>query len=337
MPSMGQVHYDEALTTISVGYALTEKALFARRVFPVVPVAKESGVYFTIPKGQMFSDTAKRRAPGTRAARGDYTRTTAPYACERFAFAHDIPDPVRANWTGAGDADESGVKLVTNKMIIRENLRFVSAFMRTGVWATDLTGVASAPGAGQFLQWDQAGSTPISDIRRRRRIIKRATNLAPNVLACGGAVFDALMNHASILARLPTTIVQIAADDEEDTALLARILGVKEVVVLDGSYNSADEGQAAVMTDFVQTTALLAYKPDSPSLDTPSAGYVFSWSDGIGDVGDMIAANGGAGIKKYRNPEAEESDAIEANAYSDLRPVSTDCAAFFDSAVAAVT
>ena len=65
-PSLHSVHIDAPLTNISVAYLQAQTNFIAPRVFPVVPVDKQSDLYFTYTKNDWFRDEAKPRGAGTR-------------------------------------------------------------------------------------------------------------------------------------------------------------------------------------------------------------------------------------------------------------------------------
>ncbi|NLI59426.1 MAG: hypothetical protein GX387_13140 [Clostridium sp.] len=54
MPKMQDAHIDRALTNISVAYMQDEKSFIADKVFPRIPVKKQSDVYFIYNKGDFF-------------------------------------------------------------------------------------------------------------------------------------------------------------------------------------------------------------------------------------------------------------------------------------------
>ena len=80
-------------------------------------------------------------------------------------------------------------------------------------WTFDADGVASSAtaaglfdprdaGNNQILQWNDASSTPIEDIRRAKRTVGEATGFRPNTLVLGRPVFDMLLDHGDIVGRL---------------------------------------------------------------------------------------------------------------------------------------
>ena len=76
-PTPNDVHIDSALSNISIAYR--NEAYIADKVFPIVPVQKQSDYYFVFGKSMWYQDNVAVRAPGTRAARADYSVTSASY------------------------------------------------------------------------------------------------------------------------------------------------------------------------------------------------------------------------------------------------------------------
>src|SRR5574343_1416849 len=96
-PSRADVHVNRPLTNISVAFMQNASNFIADRVFPVVPVAKQSDLYFTFDRGAFNRDEMQRRAPGAESAGAVYTVATAPYNCAVWALHKDVADQVRAN------------------------------------------------------------------------------------------------------------------------------------------------------------------------------------------------------------------------------------------------
>ena len=76
-PTANDVHIDAILTNISVAYIQDQNAFVASKVFPTIPVEKQSDKYFVYTKGDWFRDEAQLRAPATESAGSGYNLTTA--------------------------------------------------------------------------------------------------------------------------------------------------------------------------------------------------------------------------------------------------------------------
>jgi hypothetical protein len=322
-PNLADVHVDAPLSTMSVAY-FQELAGVARKVFPVVPVSKQSNKYFTWTKADLYRVQAALRGPGTKAHVGSYGLSTSTYSCDRYALAKMISDPVRENYDEPLNADQAALKFLAQQLMMKEDALFAAAAFVTGVWGTERAGVASGATGTQFNRWDASGSTPIKDIRDMRRSVKNKCGLLPNVLVISGAVEDALVNHADILARVNggSTVSQ---PGQVTNGFLAQLFGVDEVLVAETIQNTAADGATASLSSILGKHALLAYRAPAPSIDTPSSGYLFSWSP-------FDAGRGGAMVKAFRD-EAHESDVLEANIYFDIKVTASDAGGFFLDAV----
>jgi hypothetical protein len=77
-PTAGDVHVNTPLTNISIAYIQDAANFVAARVFPNIPVAKQSDRYYTYDRGEFNRDEMEERAPGTESAGGSYTLDNTP-------------------------------------------------------------------------------------------------------------------------------------------------------------------------------------------------------------------------------------------------------------------
>src|SRR3989304_1871939 len=97
-PTSSDVHVNAPLTNISVAYLQAAENYISDKVFPVVPVAKQSDRFFKYGKDDWFRDDARERAPATESAGGGFTLDNTPnYYARVFAFHKDVDDQLRAN------------------------------------------------------------------------------------------------------------------------------------------------------------------------------------------------------------------------------------------------
>ena len=158
-PSQTDVHVDAILTNISIAYIQKAANFISQKVFPVVPVDKQSDKYFKYNKADWFRDEAELRADATESAGSGYTLATDFYYAPVYAFHKDVGDQVRANTDNPLDPDRDATQFVTQRMMLRQEIQWVSDYFKTGVWGTDVVGGTA------FVQWnDYAGSDPIEDI-----------------------------------------------------------------------------------------------------------------------------------------------------------------------------
>lgn len=327
-PTPGDVHVNKPLTNISIAYAQDQSAFVADKVFPNVPVQMQSDRYYVIPRGYFNRDEMKKRAPSTEAARGHYTVDNTPtYFCDEWAWAHDIPDPRRANSDSPLDPDREAAEICASKALIRRESSWAAAYMATSVWTTDITGVAGVPGASQTKQWNDDASDPIKDVRTGVRTILASTGKKPNTLVLGFDVFNALQDHPEIVDRVKYGQMP-GSPAIAETAELAAIFKIPRVFVMESIVNAGVEGQADSHS-FIGggKSALLCFSAPSPSLMTATAGYTFSWTGRFG------ASAMGWRIKRYRVEEVE-SDRVEVQMAFTHKVVAADLGYFWTTIVA---
>lgn len=326
-PTPGDVHVNTPLTNISIAFLQNSANFVASRVFPNIPVSKQSDRYYTYDRGDFNRDEMQERAPATESAGGGYRLDNTPtYFANRYSFHKDIPDEVRANADAVLNPDREATAFVTHKALIKREKLFVSKFFGTGLWGTDYTGVSSGASGTDILQWNDANSTPIESIRAAKRSIAESTGFEPNKLVLGRAVYDALLDHPDIIDRLKygQTAGGVANTSTSD---LAALFKVGEILVMNAVENTGKEGQANSHSFIGGKNALLCYAADTPGLMTPTAGYTFSWTGLLG------AGAEGNRIKSFRM-ENIGADRVEIDMCFDQKLVSADLGQFFSGIVA---
>ena len=325
MPKMQDAHIDRALTNMSVAYLQEANAFIADKVFPVVPVKRQSDVYYTYNKADFMRDEAQVRGAASESAGGDYgVEAGNPYYCRKHAFHKDVTPEERANYDEPLDADTDATDFVSQKMLIRREMEWASKFFKTGVWGTEITGKATSPAEGEVVQWDQATSDPIKNITGASVAMASATGYKPNKLVLSPYAFNALKNHEDILDRIKYTQRGIVTTD-----LLATLFEVDNVYVAWGVVNSAAKGAEEDVDFIFGKHALLCYSNPRPALRKPSAGYIFAWTglEGAGAYGNRIVRLPmdmlGLGVER-----------IEGEMAFDAKQICADMGIFFKDIVA---
>lgn len=325
MPTRPQVHIDRALTNISVAYMQDLNNFIADKVFPIIPVMKQSDLYFIYRREDFLRDEAEERAVGTESAGGDYNvDKSQPYFCRRIAFHKDVTEEERVNQDEPLNVDQDATEFVSMKLFIRREAQWATNYFLPGVWAREIAGVASNPVAGQTLQWNNAASDPIAQIKSDATHMQETTGYRPNTLVLSPYAKDALLNHPEIIDRIKYTQKGIASID-----LLAELFEVQNVYVAQAIANKAVKG-AAENTGFIMGKhALLCYSEPKPGLKKPSAGYIFAWKG--------LAGAGAFGNRIVRIPMpwlGMDTERIEGEMAYDMKQVAADLGVFYNGIVA---
>lgn len=327
-PTVTDVHVDAMLTTLSVAYRQDQSRFVADRIFPVVNVQKQSDRYYIYNRGDFNRDEMQLRAPATESVGSGYTLDNTPtYYCNEWALHKDVPDQVIANADAVIDPLRDATEFLTLKALLRREKAFVSSYFTGGVWTSDFDGVASANSwaGGSVLQWNDANSTPIEDIRKAGTTVLERTGFAPNVLILGKPVYDALIDHPDLVDRIKYGQTP-GAPAIVNRQALAALFEVDRVEVMSAIENTANEGASAAHSFIGGKKALLVYAAPNPGLMTPSGGYTFQWSG-------MYGSQMGQRIRSFRL-DTIKAQRVEIEACFDLKLVAADLGFFFDTAVA---
>lgn len=312
MPTGNDVQAIEpVLTNMLVAYFQSQNRFVADKVFPAVPVQKDSGTYYTFPKAYWFGDNAAARAYGAEFAMAGYGVSTGSYATVQYALAHAIADEVRANSQVPYDLETAAAQFLAMNHMIRRERAWATDFMTTGVWGTS---------ASISNKWsDYTNGDPVGDIRTGVRTISQATGMLANTMVIGEIVRDRLINHPDIIDRMKYTTAAGVVGVE---SALGNILGVTPLVAA-ALYNTVNEAQTATLGAIVDDDALICYVSLTPGIFTASAGYTFTWAPG-GGIGTVYAP--------YR-AEGKKADVYNSNQQFDHAAVATDLGYFIADCV----
>jgi hypothetical protein len=323
-PTFTDVHVSQALTDLAIGYTQEQTDFVADKVFPVMPVRKQTDRYFIFDKSDFFRDDAKLRAAGTESAGGGQRLSTSTYSCDVYAYHEDVPFAVTAN--ADFNTEVSSIANVTQKLLLRREKLFASSALVSGLWANDLTGVASAPSTNQFLQWNDAASNPITDVETARARIKQTTGKSANVAVIGYDVYKALKDHPDIVARIQYS-GNNGSPAQVTVQALAALFEVENLFVMGAVEESAKEGDTSSMQFINRDKMLLCYRPRMAGFQTPSAGYLFSWQGYTGIESPDVA------ISQFALPHLK-SDRYEGEIAVDAKITATDLGTLMLSVVA---
>ena len=340
-PSTGDVHVDAVLTNLSLAFMQDASKFVARRAFREVPVKHRSDIYYTYDRGEFNRNQMEERAPGTESAGANYNVSTQNYFCRVYALHKNIDDQTRDNADSPLNLDREATMFLTMKALLNQEIDWVNRFFGgTGfsvtpgvVWTFVADGAASRSAALNFqdagnndlIRWSAANSTPIEDVRLARRTMLAETGFEPNVFVMGRSVEDVLKDHPDIIGRIDSgqTPGGPAMTMREN---LAALFEVDEILTMNAIQNTAKLGATPAHALIGGDNALLLYRPSSPGLLTPAAGYTFLWGGFSG------ANSGGLRIKNFRM-EHIESDRVEAQVAYDHNKVAADLGFYFNDIV----
>lgn len=334
LPTPKSAHIDAALSNLSILHK--NQNFIADRVFPTVPVMKQSDYFFKFLKGAWFRNEAGVRGPGGNARRGGYVLTSDTYSCIEYAFAHPIPIELLNNADVALRPFETGIGYATDKILLAKE-KIVSDLIVT---AANWTSSGDAEG-GWAATVDGTGNTFIADVLAAKRIIRQLIGVYPNIMIMDSKTLENCKQEFTVLERIKYTGTQgRPADVTAQT--LAQLFELDEVLIGTTIYSSAEEvlaGTDFTAVDLWETTAtkgscFLYYRPPAAGLEIPSAGYCFNWGDRAQGAGGQSPQGGPTRSVRRWWEDSPKQWVIEASECFDAKVTSKDAGyLFYDTIV----
>ncbi len=267
----------------------------ASRVFPVVEVASQSGVFGKIPIEQLLQNREVRRAPGAGYSRGQWKFTTDSFACQEYGAEEPVDDREAAMYANYFDAELIAARRAFDVVMRNAEQRVASLLFSTSTFS----GKTSAVGT----KWStHASATPLDDVETAVNAVWSNSGLWPNALVISRKVFRHLRNCAQIIDRVKYQgFVDVRAGAITEAAL-AQAFDLDEIIVANAVKNTANEGQSASLASiWSDSYALVCRVARTNDFREPCLGRTFHWA------GDGSSPNGV--IESYRE-ESIRSDVI---------------------------
>lgn len=297
MPYFSTIHVNQPLTNVSVRYNWEEG--IADKVFPEAPVQKETDLYYVYSRDHLrLEETIRANGAEANIVGRDYS--TATYTLEEHALKELITERDRNNADAPLSLDMDVTMGLTESILIRREVDVANLCFTTTSWANNVS-VASANA------WDTNTSNPIADVLTGTASCLRNGFIRPNSGVMGWEVFRILKVNSITMDSIKYTQRGIITEE-----ILASLFDLDNLYVGRAARLTNVEG-AAETTGFIWGKDMLVYyKPKSPRLRSPAAGY-------------MLTANGRFRTKKWRD-EPRGGDWIEVSSMFVPKTVATSAA-----------
>ena len=320
------------LTNMALSFYQNAENYFAKGIFPICRVALSADNYYIFDKEDLLRDNWQRKPAYGKVMPAVLSEHTDTYKCSVDQMIMGIDEirqtdlQRRQGPAIARDPRQQRTKAIAEQANIHQDRIFAQNFFRSGVWTNEYTGVDSTtPSGNQFIKFSNDNSDPIQFIADLKLKMHEQTGRMPNRIAMGANVFNALKKHPGILERIKYGGTS-ANPANVNRNVLAQLFEMDDLRVMMSVYNQAKLGADADMTFIGDPNALLlAYATDAPSVDEPSAGYIFTW-DMLGD-GQMLP------IFHHDGEFGTHSEYIEGLMAYDMRKTCDDLGYFLTEVV----
>lgn len=162
------------------------------------------------------------------------------------------------------DAEQDEVLGLTDLIAVEKEYLLGASLTNTSV----LTQNTTLTGSAQFS--DYSNSDPLSKFSDARSAVRNGCGMAPDTVMMDWAVKDKVKYHPQLLDYLGYKWDRPGGLNDEE---LAKAMGVKRVLIAEGMYNSAQEGQSDSLTAIWGKHIVFAVLPMKAMKRQVSLGY----------------------------------------------------------------
>lgn len=301
-------HIDKAISKLLVGYTV-EGAIYDQ-LFPVLPIKKQSDLFYKIDKGDFFRIPETARAPKTEPNKVDFATTSAGYFADNYELQSDISYEDMDNADDVFNLTVSHAELVKGLLTLDAEDRVARAVTS----GTNCGSYVTAP-ASLWSDLTTGNSDPIGDVMTAKQFIQTNTGKKANVMVVGQPVHDKLVQHGQI----KDSIKYVQRTTQANMALaLADLFGVDKYLVGEMIKNTGSENLADAMSHVWSHHCIIAHveKPKGPGVPTATAGVTFRWKP---------SRKPAAFTARWRDDENIDARSVRVGTYQDEKIVATDC------------
>lgn len=258
---------DKLLTDVSVG--IFPDGYAAESILPKKVVVQSSGLIGTYSKDHLRIERSFTGGRGEYRRVEGVARSSVGYMVESHGLSALVTEDDYRNVELPFDAEKDEVIGLTTKILLEKEKALADALTSTSVITQNVT----LAGTSQYN--DFANSDPIGDWLTARQTIRANGGMPPNKAVMDWAVANTLAYHPGILDALGYAQNRAGQLSELE---LAKAMGVDKLVIGKVVYNSAAEGQTAVLAPVWSKAVVFYYAPDTAGKYQQSLGYQIAFS-----------------------------------------------------------
>lgn len=260
------IRYDIPLSNWAVEIWNERVDDIATTLFPEVQATARTGRYYKIPIGAFLGVVDARRASKALAKLVEFQVSSDTYYCEEYALAaeNDLAE--------LAEADQP-IRLRENSIrLIQGTLRRSREF-RIIQMVSSISNVGSGVALSGANKWATNSADVISQVNTARSFIRSRTGFLPNVAVVDYDSLEAVKRNQRLITELRGN--QGGLLENED--IRTKVLRVDEMVVAQGIYNTAAEGQDASLSGMWGPNLLLSYRGQATGMQSATFGIRYQW------------------------------------------------------------
>jgi len=278
-PESSSITFRPELAVLAQEYLVGSAAskFIGLRTAPIFNAGLQSGEY-PILNREYFKKPAetRRAAPGAPYNTINAKLGQGTYSCVDYGLTHPIDDRQVAIYSRLFNLEVSAISVIMHQMLLTHEIRVAALYSGAGYSNTNVT-----------TDWSTtATAVPLDDFATGINDVCDMCGAVPGdiSLIIPRADYIELMRTAQFIAKGQYTYPGIIPAQMAPMQV-AGLLGIKECLVAQSSYDSTEEGvaetNAQIWTAGVMYLAVCA--PANSGLDTPSAARTIAWNEGEPD------------------------------------------------------
>lgn len=244
------------------------------KVFPILPVEKDSGVIYNRALARELLNHSVARASDGGYPRSQAELESTTYQTIEYGQEGWIDDKKRKRYQNQFDLEAWEVERLMH-VIWRPQEARVSAILNNN---TNLPNSGNT-GYNESNTWGSSSGTPLTTANLARAGMRARGAPDPNTLILPDNVYDNLGLCPQIIDRIKA-ISGVVTQGVLPEAAVAEAFGVKQVIRTNARYNSASEGlTASISSIWTATEAIFCYVPETEDPEEPCVGRTLVWSE----------------------------------------------------------
>ena len=294
------VHVNAPLTNFALQFR--NRAFVAEEVFPVVPVMKESDVYYTFSREEL-RDVDTLRAAGALAKEVEWVPSTATYTAEEYALRHLLADRIVNNADSPVRPRLNTTAKLMKWIQLGQEKRVQAIAQASG---NSVATVAASP------KWDGTSPTIEKDIDTAKDSVRNNAGVEPNAILFAENVKD-VVKRDSTLRDLIRYVVN-GGPGNKDLLIngeLPPVMFNLVIIVAGATEDTSKIGASSSISKIWADSVPVFYREMAVSLDAVSWGYIMRVQNPI--------------VTSYRSEE-RKGEYIETSIIQDEKLVTTNAA-----------
>jgi len=264
-PDLGAIAYEYML-------AASQRGFIGLQLLPIFGVSEQSADFPVIPIEALIKlpATARRTARG-KYQRGDYEFETDTYSCIEHGWEEPVDETEAKLYRRFFNAEEIAVMRATDIILRLQEKRIADMLFNT----SNITNTAAVT-----TEWSTAATcTPKADVKAAKQAMRAASGLEPDAIAMSKKVFENVLISDEIKDYMQYTNPHFLSTEEQQRQMLAKYLGVEDILIGNAIYDAAKKNKAFTITDIWDDEYVLLYKKamNSQDLREPALGRTFLW------------------------------------------------------------